>query len=71
MKLPNHLTVREAALELRTSEKTILAMIAEGTLKAVNIGRGKTPRWAIPREGAFNTQTKQTKPSLKKVTQYF
>lgn len=71
MRLPNHLTVREAALELCTSEKRILAMIAQGTLKAVNIGQGKTPRWAIPREGAINTQQRPVRTLETKVTQYF
>jgi excisionase family DNA binding protein len=53
MKLPHHLTPREAALRLQTSEKTILEWINEGRLKALNVARsGK--RWQIP-ESALNT----------------
>jgi excisionase family DNA binding protein len=58
MKLPNHLTPREAALKLQTSEKTILEWINEGRLRALNVARtGK--RWQIPEsalEHIFNQQ---------------
>lgn len=51
MKIPNTLTVLEAAVALETSQQRVLQLIAEGTLKPINTSKGKLrPRWAIPRE---------------------
>lgn len=53
MRPPNTSTVLEAAVKLKTSQQTILGMIAgnEFNPPAINIGNGKKrPRWAIPNE---------------------
>jgi excisionase family DNA binding protein len=61
MRLPGHLTVREVAIKLQTSERRILGWINEGKLEAVNVATsGK--RWQIP-ESALHTIFKpKTKP---------
>ena len=43
-------TPKHAAAILNVSENHIRALIADGSLKAANVGRGKVPRWRIARE---------------------
>lgn len=51
MRIPNTLTVIEAAVRLHTSQQRILSMIATGELPAINTSKGRMrPRWAIPEE---------------------
>jgi hypothetical protein len=53
MKPPNTSSVLEAAVRLKTSERAILEMIAEGKFKPepINTSKGKQrPRWSIPNE---------------------
>lgn len=60
VKLPNHKNVLEAAVAMETTQQRILSLIKEGTLAAVNVGKGSMrPRWMIPNEAIekFRPQT--------------
>lgn len=60
VKLPNHKNVLEAAVAMETTQQRILSLIKEGSLAAVNVGKGSVrPRWMIPNEAIekFRPQT--------------
>jgi hypothetical protein len=75
MKPPNTSSVLEAAVKLKTSERAILEMIADGKFKpdAINTSKGKQrPRWSIPNEAieAIGRPVTTLPPQLKNITQH-
>lgn len=75
MKPPNTSSVLEAAVKLKTSERAILEMIAEGKFKpnAINTSKGKQrPRWSIPNEAieAIGRPPASLPPEIKNIPQH-
>lgn len=70
MKPPNTYSVLEAAVALKTSERSVLELIATGKLKPINTSRGtKRPRWAIPIE-QVDAYGKPNHPQPMKIPQH-
>jgi hypothetical protein len=64
MKPPNTLSVLETAVKLKTSERSVLAMIANGEIQAINNSKGKKrPRWAILQESIESLGRKPQEPA--------
>jgi excisionase family DNA binding protein len=42
-----HITPKEVAQRLGVSVERVLAFIADGALRAANVGRGRRPRWLV------------------------
>jgi len=45
-----HITPKEVAQRLGVSVERVLAFIADGGLRAANVGRGRRPRWLVALE---------------------
>ena len=65
MNPPGTMTVREAALKMKTSERRICELIAEKKLQVINTSRGaKKPRWAILIESVESFGRKPSVPAV-------
>jgi excisionase family DNA binding protein len=49
--MSNRLTIPEVAHRLRSSPRSVLALIQAGRLRAINVGTGaKRPRWIVDQD---------------------